>query len=221
MRKYGFLRVTNSLIIIFVGISFSGCFLMRTTFDFKPSEQTALFSADYNPDVDNKLKDGIYLPYNESCRKFINGSGFCLFPDGRVEETIFYLDYLKLEDATQSNIERLFAEDYFFLWSLHKYQVGNADGIYTVKGNKLYLDIYAYYGLKDWNLSKSEYYILDDVTVMLVAPDSDIQNRIIYRCIDYPITSQPPHFSAKRQKWMWSNKEDWKNFKSEQKNKDQ
>ena len=218
MRKDGFLAVVNSLIIIIVGISFNSCFLMRTTSDFKQSDHIAFFSKDYNPNVNNQLKDGIYLRYDESCRKFLNGPGFFLYPDGRVEETKFYLDYLNLDDATQENIKRLLDEDFFLLSSPSRYNYSNEDGIYTVKGNKLFINIYPYFGLKDWGLRKSEYDILDDVTVMPIESNSDVQNRIVYRCIPYPIPEVINTFSAKRQKWLWDNKEDWKEFKKSKKN---
>lgn len=218
MRKDGFLAVVNSLIIIIVGISFSSCFLMRTTTDFKHSDHIAFFSKDYNPDVDNQLKDGIYLRYDESCRKFLNGPGFFLYPDGRVEETKFYLDYLNLDDATQENLKRLLDEDFFLLSSPSRYNYSNEDGIYTVKGNKLFINLYSYNGLKDWSFRKFEYLILDDVTVMPVESNSDLQNRIVYRCIPYPIPEVINTFSAKRQKWLWNNKEEWKEFKKSKKN---
>ena len=218
MRKDGFLAVVNSLIIIIVGISFSGCFLMRTTSDFKQSDHIAFFSKDYNPDIDNMLKDGIYLRYDESCRKFLNGPGFFLYPDGRVEETEFYLDCLNLDDATQENIKRLLDEDYFLLSSPSRWRYWNNDGIYTVKGNKLFINLYSYNGLKDWGFRKFEYLILDDATVIPVKCDSDLQNRIVYRCIPYPIPEVIHTFSAKRQKWLWNNKEEWKEFKKSKKN---
>lgn len=164
------------------------------------------------------LKDGIYLRYDESCQKFLNGPGFFLYPDGRVEETEFYLDCLNLDDATQENIKRLLDEDYFLLSSPSRWRYWNNDGIYTVKGNKLFINLYSYNGLKDWGFRKFEYLILDDVTVMPVESNSDVQNRIVYRCIPYPIPEVIHTFSAKRQKWLWNNKEEWKEFKKSKKN---
>lgn len=213
MRKDGFLAVVNSLIIIIVGISFSGCFLMPTTFNFKPSEQAALFSADYNPDVDNQLKKGLYLPYDESHRKFVKGEGFILFPDGRVESKGLSLDYLKMDDATAENIKRLAEAGFITDYTIFE------DGIYAVKDDKLYLDLYSVLYRKHWDLLNEDYTIIDDMTVISANDNHNYSGKsITYRCIPLTDPIAPQQGSSKAQKWMWRNKTDWKNYKTELKN---
>ena len=208
MANKKLIKYINTWLILVICISCNSCVLLFTSKGFKPSEQRALFSADYNPDVDNKLKKGLYLPYDESHRKFVKGEGFILYPDGRVESKGLSLDYLKMDDATAENIKRL--ADAGFITDYTVFE----DGIYTVKDDKLYLDLYSVLYRKHWDLLSEDYTVIDDVTVV---SDNDNLNysgkRITYRCIPLTDPIAPQQGSSKNQKWMWRNKTDWKNYK--------
>lgn len=215
MTKKMRLRNVNLLIILIVNIVLNSCCFFPK-YEFKKSDQRALFSADYNPDVNNKLKKGLYLIYDESCQKFLKGGGYILLSDGQVETTYFDLDYLDLADATLTNITNLINADLFVFGKFRN------DGIYSIKDNMLLMDFYSVLQLNQWSQYKEDFFIRDEMTIIPVKDYLNSRGKdLVYRCIplSFPIT--PSKRSCKKKKWMWSNKEDWKNFKSEQKNKDQ
>lgn len=213
MANKTLIKYINTWLILVISISCNSCVLMFTSKGFKPSEQRALFSADYNPDIDNKLKKGLYLPYDESHRKFVKGEGFILYPDGRVESKSLSLDYLKMDDATSENIKRLAEAGFITDYTIFE------DGIYTVKDDKLYLDLYSVLYRKRWDLLNEDYAIIDDVTVISANDSLNYSGkRITYRCIPLTDPIAPQQGSSKNQKWMWRNKTDWKNYKTELKN---
>lgn len=208
MANKTLIKYINTWLILVISISCNSCVLMFTSKGFKPSEQRALFSADYNPDIDNKLKKGLYLPYDESHRKFVKGEGFILYPDGRVESKSLSLDYLKMDDATAENIKRLADAGFITDYTIFE------DGIYTVKDDKLYLDLYSVLYRKRWDLLNEDYAIIDDVTVISANDSLNYSGkRITYRCIPLTDAIAPQQGSSKNQKWMWRNKTDWKNYK--------
>lgn len=199
------------LIVFTVCICFGGCALLFTTKGFKAEDQRFLFCKDYNPDINNTLKTGIYLLYDQASSKFLKGYGFILFPDGCVNSTYLDLDFLKLEDATPQNIERLL--DTGFL-SCHSFF---GDGIYFVNGDKLCHDLY-YVDIKHWELRKVNYSIIDDLTVTSDTDDLEPgEEPFIYRCIPIPVPDIYKYQESKNQKWLWCNKKDWQNFKDERK----
>lgn len=209
----------NLLLILAVSLSFSGCTILFTHKDFKKQDQRALFSADYNPDINNRLKSGVYLLYDESCKKYLKGGGYTLYPDGSVGYSSLKIDYLRLDEATPENIKRLMDAD------LIGYDTPLI-GIYTVKNDKLYIDTYSNY-LKAWSITQRDFTVINDFTI---SEDkihySYGQNTLtfndrqyVYRYIPITILNSPKEQKLKKQKFLWSNKEDWKNYKSEQKNK--
>lgn len=207
------IKYVNPWLIFVMSISCNSCVLLFTSKEFKPSEQRALFSADYNPDVDNKLKKGLYLPYDESHRKFVKGEGFILFPDGRVESKRLSLDYLKMDDATAENIKKLAEAGFITDYTIFE------DGIYAVKDDKLYLDLYSVLYRKHWDLLSEDYTVIDDITVISDNENLNYSGKsITYRCIPLTDPIAPQQGSSKAQKWMWRNKTDWKNYKTELKN---
>lgn len=209
----------NLLFILVVSLSFSSCTILFTYKNFKKQDQRALFTADYNPDINNRLKAGVYLLYDESCQKYLKGGGLTLYPDGSVGYSSLNIDYLKLDEATPENIKRLMDAD------LIGYDT-TLRGFYTVKNDKLYIDTYSHY-FKAWSIDQEDYTVINDVTIIKDRSHySESKNTLtfnsrlyVYRYIPITILNSPKEQKLKKQKFLWSNKEDWKNYKSEQKNK--
>lgn len=212
------LKWMNLLLLLAVGLSFNSCTILFIHKDFKKQDQRALFSADYNPDINNRLKAGVYLLYDESCQKYLEGSGYTLYPDGSVGYSSLKIDYLKLDDATPENIQKLLDAD------LIGYDP-TVRGIYTVKNDKLYIDTYSHY-FKAWSVTQKDFTVINDFTISrdkihysygkntLTFNDREY----VYRYIPITIPDSPEKQKLKKQKFLWSNKEDWKEFKKSKKN---
>lgn len=196
------------LTLILIGISVNGCAMLFPSKEFKKTDQRALFTTHYVPDPEKKLNTGLYLLYNESCSKFLKGGGFILFEDGRVESVFLGLDFLCLKDATSKNIEKL-VDAHFLTFG--------SDGIYFVKREKLFTDIYYNQMYKIWELDKKEYIIIDENTVEALPTENEINRickvRSLYRCVAMPLSLFPLKQGCKNKKWMWESVSEWKRYK--------
>ena len=211
-----YIKYVVALISVFL---FSGCYLLtKEKLHFSSSDQDALFSKNYRPNIDNKIEtDGYYL-YNETDTS--SGRRYCdffvLYEDGTCATFDLKSQYWDQLGKTVKNFSSM-----IFYWN--KYFNFYSGGIYKINGDTLIVDMFYDDNLKNVELVKRKYLIKNKITLKQISAKYITCDSTYYRRANRTyrfVKSEPmPNYCGSRikgKKWLWQNETDWKVYKNEE-----
>lgn len=189
-------RLIRYLIYSMLLTSCSSCILLFPHKTFNRGDQSMLFSANYNPALKNKLNiNGIFTasPKTQGNYKFI------LYEDGTF--------------ATINNLSLSYNEEKSFFC---------LGGIYKIISDTLIIDEYTRDTYNTIELNRYKYAILNRTTLKRITEELfrtygykkiNVENdNYIYNFIDISILPSSYGVEIKSKKWMWADKQEWKEY---------
>lgn len=217
-----------ALALLSLSLGLSGCTTKRL---FAEKYQDNLFSANYDPHLDGKLRtDGYYLYYNDSIHEFVSDNYY----DPTYHPSLYHTYAIYLQPDGTFVYEDFTHEDHksFNLKSQGRCYRPDAGGIYSLIGDSLYADVYQVFqsGFFDqnskWEINKYVYEIIDKETLRLsriIHADGDVIDRYdvnndrkyVFKFVPFTDEASRKDPEIKDKKWMWVNKDDWEAYKRE------
>lgn len=212
LLAYGSMK-KNAIILALVATLCSCNFALYRN-HFQKEWQAGRFQANYTNNIDEMLNiQGYYAPDPYDGDSTDSRRAFIFYPDGTYGIGVFLPQSYNLYRKPGINLlENIYHDEKYYC----------SGGYYSIKGDTIEADEYALY-MMSWEIwEKLCFKIIDKNTLLVFQQSDDVGSMDSLRTFPrhhvlryVPTNSIPPATGvyAKKKKWMWHDKKEWKQYK--------